>query len=319
MFISIVSQAQENEREYFDKNNQIVDKESSYYYRVGKKGNFKKVIGEKEYETESYSDTVYVYFTKSNTLKAKETYDTAGYRNGISFEYYEDGSLKEKGPYVKDKRLGYFTSWYPDGKKHKTTEYLEEERKVNDWYEIDYRIIDYWDSTGVPLITKGEGTCRCYFVEERKTFVREEGKVVDGYRDMYWTGYVSDTLLFKELYEGGKFVKGVRSFPEKYSYNKIVEQASFTEGIDAMSNFLMGNLRYPAVSRRKGHQGSVFVQFVVEKDGSLSDLKIVKGVSPEIDREAIRVVNSMPPWTGGRVRGRLVKSRFVLPLKFKLG
>ena len=85
-----------------------------------------------------------------------------------------------------------------------------------------------------------------------------------------------------------------------------------------MYRFIGMNLRYPTAARKNGDQGTVFISFIVGKDGILSRINLVKGVSFECDEEAIRVVRAMPAWEPGYQRGRKVKSRFVLPIKFKL-
>jgi protein TonB len=99
----------------------------------------------------------------------------------------------------------------------------------------------------------------------------------------------------------------------------VVEQpAEFEGGLQAMAKFVGKNLKYPAVARRMGIEGSVFVSFVVDKAGNISDVQVIKGVSAECDKEAARVVSIMPPWKPGKQNGKAVKSRFVLPIKFKL-
>jgi protein TonB len=100
----------------------------------------------------------------------------------------------------------------------------------------------------------------------------------------------------------------------------VVEQpAEYSGGYEAMAKFIGKNLKYPAQARRMGVEGSVFVSFVIDKEGKISDVQIVKGIAADCDKEAARVVSLMPPWKPGKQNGRPVKSRFVLPIKFKLG
>lgn len=98
----------------------------------------------------------------------------------------------------------------------------------------------------------------------------------------------------------------------------VEQQAEYPGGLGEMAKFLQKNVRYPAAARRMGIEGSVFVSFIVDKEGKISDPQVVKGISAECDKEAVRVVNLMPPWKAGKQNGRSVKSRFVLPIKFKL-
>ena len=78
------------------------------------------------------------------------------------------------------------------------------------------------------------------------------------------------------------------------------------------------NIQYPEMAKENGIQGKVFVQFVVWKDGTIKDVRVVKGVHKTLDSEAQRVVKSMPKWTPGRQRGTAVNARFTLPIKFRI-
>jgi protein TonB len=99
----------------------------------------------------------------------------------------------------------------------------------------------------------------------------------------------------------------------------VVEQpAEFPGGLEALAKFLQKSVKYPAIARRMNVEGSVFVSFVVDRTGAISDIAIVKGISAECDKESVRVVGTMPPWKPGKQNGKAVKSRFVLPIKFKL-
>jgi protein TonB len=89
--------------------------------------------------------------------------------------------------------------------------------------------------------------------------------------------------------------------------------------MDSFLKYVSKNLKYPAQARRMGVEGKVFVQFVVEKDGSITDIKVVKGIGAGCDEEAVRVLENAPKWKPGKQRGRPVKQRIVLPIVFKLG
>ena len=89
-------------------------------------------------------------------------------------------------------------------------------------------------------------------------------------------------------------------------------------GQDAFRNYIAQNLRYPQIAAENGIQGRVFVQFVVNADGTVSNAEIVRGVDPSLDREALRVVMSSPRWTPGRQRGEPVRVAFTFPINFVL-
>jgi protein TonB len=99
----------------------------------------------------------------------------------------------------------------------------------------------------------------------------------------------------------------------------VVEQnPEFVGGYEAMMNFIRKNMRYPASARRMGVDGTVYVSFVVDKTGSISEVKTIRGISADCDKEAMRVVSMMPAWKPGKQNGKPVFVRFVLPIKFKL-
>lgn len=98
----------------------------------------------------------------------------------------------------------------------------------------------------------------------------------------------------------------------------VENQPEFPGGNAAMMKFLNDNINYPAEAQNNGIQGRVIVNLVVEKDGSLSDVKVVRGVNPLLDAEAVRVIESMPAWKPGTQRGEPVRVRFTLPVVFRL-
>ena len=116
-----------------------------------------------------------------------------------------------------------------------------------------------------------------------------------------------------------KRTKGDSTDQHKEEVFVVVEdQPEFPGGNEAMIEFLSNNIKYPAEATEKGIEGRVIVNYVVEKDGSISEVQIVRGVDPMLDSEAIRVVESMPNWKPGKQRGKEVRVRFTLPIIFKL-
>lgn len=105
---------------------------------------------------------------------------------------------------------------------------------------------------------------------------------------------------------------------ENKIFTVVEQQPEFQGGYEAMMNFIRKNMRYPASARRMGVDGTVYVSFVVSKDGSISEVKTIRGISADCDQEAMRVVSMMPAWRPGKQNGKPVFVRFVLPIKFKL-
>ena len=89
-------------------------------------------------------------------------------------------------------------------------------------------------------------------------------------------------------------------------------------GLSAFYKYLSKNLQYPAQARRMGIEGRVFMVFVVEKDGSLTDIQVLKGIGAGCDEESVRVLKDAPKWKPGKQRGNPVRVRFTFPIVFKL-
>ena len=85
-----------------------------------------------------------------------------------------------------------------------------------------------------------------------------------------------------------------------------------------MQRFISENVEYPKSAKKNKEEGKVFVQFIIEGDGSLFDIKVVRGVSEALDNEAIRVVKLMPKWSPGESHGKVVRVKYTLPISFRL-
>ena len=101
-------------------------------------------------------------------------------------------------------------------------------------------------------------------------------------------------------------------------YDMTEQQPQFPGGPKELMAFLGTNIRYPVAAQEAGVQGRVICQFVITKEGKVADIKIMRGVSPELDEEAVRVVKAMPAWTPGKQDGQAVNVRYTLPVTFKL-
>lgn len=101
-------------------------------------------------------------------------------------------------------------------------------------------------------------------------------------------------------------------------FDTVDEEPSFPGGKSAMKSFMNNTLKYPRVAEENGIQGTVVVSFVVERDGSITDVKVVRGVDPSLDKEASRVVRAMPRWIPGKQNGSAVRVKYNVPVAFRL-
>ena len=106
--------------------------------------------------------------------------------------------------------------------------------------------------------------------------------------------------------------------PQGEVYDVVEVDPVFPGGIEELYKYLATNITYPEQAKKEGVQGKVYVAFVVEKDGSITDAQVVRGIGGGCDEEALRVVNAMPKWTPGKQQGEAVRVHFTLPVNFKL-
>ena len=140
-------------------------------------------------------------------------------------------------------------------------------------------------------------------------------KVAVGFANVIGNDETAEVLRHKEVL----VTEPVKPKAEENVIFEVVEQMpTFPGGMSALMQYLSKNIKYPPVAEENGIQGRVICTFVVERDGSVSDIRIAKGVDPSLDKEAIRVVSAMPKWIPGRQNGQSVRVKYTLPVTFRL-
>lgn len=112
--------------------------------------------------------------------------------------------------------------------------------------------------------------------------------------------------------------KTVVSQSKQNIYDVVEQMPEFPGGMEALINFLSTNIKYPNDAIKQNVGGRVMVMFVVETDGSISNVRVAKRVFPSLDAEAIRVAKTMPKWKPGKEKGRLVRVNYTLPVVFSI-
>ena len=105
---------------------------------------------------------------------------------------------------------------------------------------------------------------------------------------------------------------------ENKVFDVVEQMPSYPGGMGALMQYLSSHIKYPVIAEENGIQGRVICTFVVERDGSITDVKIAKSVDPSLDKEAMRVVSSMPKWIPGKQNGSAVRVKYTLPVTFRL-
>jgi protein TonB len=118
--------------------------------------------------------------------------------------------------------------------------------------------------------------------------------------------------------DGPKIVEEKPQPKEDEVFQFVEQNAEFPGGTAAMMKFIQTNINYPSMARENGIEGKVFVKFIVNSDGSIQDVKVLKGQGGGLDEEAVRVVKMMPKWKAAKQNGKEVRCYFNLPIVFKL-
>jgi TonB family protein len=203
--------------------------------------------------------------------------------HGSYKSYHKNGKLKEEGSYEANRKFGLWKSYYENGQQEDEIQY-EEERAV-------YK--QHWDESGNEHLVNGSGRYTQKYNELEQHYEIEDYRLIASYSISPERG---DT-----------------------TYLATQETTTYKGGMPGLYERIGKTLRYPADARRKGIQGKVFVEFTVDKEGKVRDVKTIKGPHPILNEEAERVMRMMNDWTPGKVRGKPVAQKMVLPLVFKLG
>jgi len=184
---------------------------------------------------------------------------------------------------------------------------------------FEARKLSIYDSYVVKSINKKlDGTYKEWYGngQLKKEAVFNGGKR-NGYNFCYWE---NGKPRRKETYKENKFVEGkcYNNEGKEIKYFPAETMPEFPGGEDAMMAFLSQNIRYPIAMQENGVKGMVILQFYVQKDGTLTDIKILRGIHPDGDAESKRVVSMMPKWKPGTQEGELVAVQFTLPIRFNL-
>ena len=182
-------------------------------------------------------------------------------------------------------------------------------------YDIKYKNANSSVSAIIPV---KNGKYEEWYIsgEKRVSTYYTNDKLNGNFTVFYKNGKIKRTEKWKE----GEWQDG-ECFDEsgnKTDYCSYQEMAEFIGGLPALYTFIGSELKYPKYAQIRGIQGVVKVQFIVDTDGSIKDVKIKKGNAESLNEEALRIVNSMPKWKPGRFEGKLVKMDFSLPITFRL-
>ncbi len=244
--------------------------------------------------------------TRQMTYRVEYTDRTLREKSGKYEVWFDNGGKWKEGVYKNNKKHGLWKNY-----KFKTEQLSNYGEYINDLKDGEW---NYLDSLG-----------NIYYMQTYKNG-ELNGKTIS---------YNKDGSIHKEsLYKNGELVEeeNKNAPTEEEEVFKIVEEmphlslCAEVEGLEerrncsnqALLKYIYSNIKYPRSARQQGIQGKAYIQFIVEKDGSLAEIETLQGVCADIEAECHRVIKSLPDWEPGKQRGEAVKVLFTLPIAFRL-
>lgn len=281
---------------YFDSQGQLSTEQDYDSYRIVR-----------DYETEKELYVVNDYY-KSGVLRMTGTSTDKDIlkREGI-FTFYDQNGLKKlmstyKNGFIEGKEF----SWYDDGNKKQEAEYIYQPTERNNLYKIN----QFWDKNKNHTVIDGNGL---YNLEEKDNQLL--GKIKNGLRDSIWTGK-KNTISFTEIYKSGKFQSGtsVDSTNTKYNYTEFQTKPMPVKGMSHFTEYLASNIKITDDANLINLSGRIVLEFMIEKDGKITNIKVIKGIGQGMNEEVVKVLSRYPKWIPAKSMGVPYKVLHSIPI-----
>ncbi|QNK62038.1 TonB family protein [Pedobacter sp. PAMC26386] len=307
-------------------------KQNIYFY----KGEYKEVFSKDSADfirIIQEPDSGNVYFNlielypdgQKKTLGTVSRYSPYLIREGEFASYYKNGKRKSLVHYENDKIVGASHYFFENGSLREILELKDaplskniKRDQINNYHPTDTVINYLADSLGHVMIEKGNG----HVIEQISSFGGAvlEKNYKDGLPHGTWTmkNHVG-TCWYKEEFDNGKFISGESEKDGiKFRYTQIDESPTLKGGIEKFYNYAMRNNTYPSDAQRGHIQGKVFLSFIVETDGNLTNVNVERRLYPSLDSEAVRIIKCSPKWISGKSHGFPIRAKLNMPLSFTL-
>ncbi len=292
-------------------------KDDGHYVDKRDSANYIRIVTEPDSGSKLYNVAEYYLDSKKKSVGRSSKIDPPEYE-GTRIEYFKNGKKEQIANYSNGTKVDDEFDFYPNGKL-----YLSLKRKavtsVEDNSVNEYLIMANFDSTGVASVVDGNGPFKIY--DDHFKTVIESGTVKNGKRDGICTGSKNNgKWQYKEQYQEGNLLSGSMTDDkgQTTTYQSRMTMPQYKGGLKAFYRYLGAKIIYPSDEREKNIQGTVVIGFVVEKDGKLSDFKILNSVSSGLDNEALRVMRNSSLWIPATEFGRNVRVYYQIPISFSL-
>ena len=230
--------------------------------------------------------------------------------------WYFFDDLHVQGQFVDDRPIGEWRVYDLDNKVSKIVRFREDQRSP--LLLENYRVQWYTDE-GDTLVDQGIGVYTTYWPQGS---IHSTGMVQNGVKEGDWVAYtVNGNLLYEESYQHGHLLRGTSFGADgaSYSYDSLYTTIQPYGGWQKYYIGVADRMRYPKQARRAGIEGVVYVQLIVERDGSLKEIDVLQGIGMGCDEQAVKAVQEGPHWHPATVRGQPVRLLSLLPITFRLG
>ncbi|RYU92520.1 TonB family protein [Mucilaginibacter terrigena] len=249
------------------------------------------------------------YMDGTLKLTAKTTVDSLNFFPGarsICYEYYPNGKRKSIRNFEKGVIVGDAVTYYSNGSLHTI-----QNHSLKDIY-----LKQCLDTAGNILANNGNG--KWLKTSDGNLEGYMEGPVLNGKEEGEWKRYIADTV-YTIVYKQGQIISGEEFLKIKDSvFEKVDVSPSFPGGDSAFGKYLSRNIRYPARARENNVQGRVVITFIVEKDGTITNIRVLRGLGSGLDEESVRVLAESPKWKPGLSKGKPVRVQYSVPISYAL-
>lgn len=230
-------------------------------------------------------------------------------------KYYHSGTIREQGIFVRGLKTGQWFTYFKNG--NKSIEYFYNlSEGINKLPKEE--IVNVWDIDGTQIVIKGKGYAK-FYNEEGELF--EKGEVSRRKKNGPWEGYYHNgNKRYIELFKKGNFLKGEfwSIEGEPYTYNEILTRAVPKVGWDQFIKNVKRKIQFPYSFKQTNARGVVRVQFLITKEGEMTNLKIINSLHPDVDIEILRVLKTFEgnTWRPTKYRGKPKDNTYTLPFTF---
>ncbi|MES2239679.1 MAG: energy transducer TonB [Bacteroidota bacterium] len=285
-------------------NNKVFYLDSLHNITTDKNYTYTRVVEDYDFKKDSYVVTEYYQSGKTSMTAISKDKNNLKL-NGIRNDYYENGNKKRESNYTNNILYGLQLEWHENGEKKAEKEITWDVKNKSSIIKIK----QFWNKDKQQTIIDGNGQ-----YEDTDENLYEKGLIKDGKKDGPWEGKnLRLNFSFKELYKKGELKSGISidKNNNKFPYKELMVKPEPKKGMNNFYQYIGKNYKTPEI---QGLKGKVYASFVVDKDGSLTDFKILRDIGYGTGKEAIRVLSNIENWKPGKMRGMAVRVLYSLPI-----